>query len=105
MWRTVLPSRNTIAFALIVASAIFSLLALTAKPSGLHSNPPELRANNHTLSLTLLAATRSDGKDSFYFNGQPNAPTLRLPPGDQLKITLHRLVRTEREKCFVFESA
>jgi hypothetical protein len=25
--------------------------------------------------------------DSFYFNGQPNAPTLRLSPGDQLKIT------------------
>jgi len=102
MRRTVRPSRNTIAFALIVASAIFSLLALTAKPSGLHSNPPELRANNHTLSLTLLAATRSDGKDSFYFNGQPNAPTLRLPPGDQLKITyVNELPSQPHESCAI----
>jgi suppressor of ftsI len=102
MWRTVLPSRNTIAFALIVASAIFSLLALTAKPSGLRSNPPELRANNHTLSLTLHAATRSDGKDSFYFNGQPNAPTLRLPPGDQLKITyVNELPSQPHESCAI----
>jgi len=102
MWRTVLPSRNAIAFAPIVASAIFSLLALTAKPSGLRSNPPELRANNHTLSLTLHAATRSDGKDSFYFNGQPNAPTLRLPPGDQLKITyVNELPSQPHESCAI----
>ena len=102
MSRTVLPSRNTIALALIAASAIFSLLALTAKPSGLRSNPPELRANNHTLSLTLHAATRSDGKDSFYFNGQPNAPTLRLSPGDQLKITyVNELPSQPHESCAI----
>ena len=68
MLRTALPTRNAIAAFLIAASAFFSLLALTAKPSGVRSNPPELRVKNHTLSLTLRAATRSDGKDSFYFN-------------------------------------
>jgi FtsP/CotA-like multicopper oxidase with cupredoxin domain len=48
---------------------------------------PELRAKDHALSLTLHAAITGDGRTSFYFNGQPTAPTLRLSPGDQLKIT------------------
>jgi FtsP/CotA-like multicopper oxidase with cupredoxin domain len=102
MSRTALPSRNAVAAFLFVASAFFSLLALTAKPSGLRSKPPELHAKNHTLSLTLRAATRSDGKDSFYFNGQPNAPTLRLSPGDQLKITyINDLPTQPMESCAI----
>src|SRR5260370_24598603 len=71
----------------IVAAAVFCSLELKGKPPGLLSNPLELRAKHHTLSLTLHAALASDGKNSFYFNGQPNAPTLRLSPGDQLNIT------------------
>ena len=99
---TALPSRNAIAAFLIAASAFFSLLALTATPSGVRSNAPELRAQNHTLSLALHAATRSDGKDSFYFNGQPNAPTLRLSPGDQLKITyVNELPTHPVESCAI----
>jgi suppressor of ftsI len=69
-----------------VAAAVFCSLELTGKPPAVLSNPLELRAKNHTLSLTLHAAIASDGKNSFYFDGQPNAPTLRLSPGDQLKI-------------------
>jgi FtsP/CotA-like multicopper oxidase with cupredoxin domain len=66
------------------------------------STPPELRAKNHTLSLTLHAAIASDGKNSFYFNGQPNAPTLRLSPGDQLKITyINDLPVKPRESCSI----
>jgi FtsP/CotA-like multicopper oxidase with cupredoxin domain len=102
MFRTALPTRNAIAAFLIVASVFFSLLALTAKPSGVRSNPPELRAKDHTLSLTLHAAARSDGTDSFYFNGQPNAPTLRLSPGDQLKITyVNELPTHPLESCAI----
>jgi hypothetical protein len=71
----------------IVAAVVFCSVQLARIPLGSLSNPPELRAKNHTLSLTLHAAIASDGKNSFYFNGQPNAPTLRLSPGDQLKIT------------------
>src|SRR6266436_1671879 len=64
------------------------------------STPPELRAKGHTLSLTLHAAIASDGKNSFYFNGQPNAPTLRLSPGDQLKITyVNDLPDKPHESC------
>src|SRR5437016_13945605 len=76
-----------IAILAIVAAAVFCSAQLKGKPPGLLSNPPELRAKHHTLSLTLHAGIASDGRNSFYFNGQPNAPTLRLSQGDQLKIT------------------
>src|SRR6266851_1009067 len=71
----------------IMAVAAFYLLELAASPSGRLSNPPELRAQDHMLSLTLRAGIASDGKNSFFFNGKRNAPTLRLSPGDQLQIT------------------
>src|SRR6266704_6106925 len=84
----------------IVAAAVFCSLELKGKPQGRISNPPELRAKHHTLSLTLHAAIASDGKNSFYFNGQPNAPTLRLSPGDQLKITyVNDLPDKPHESC------
>jgi suppressor of ftsI len=70
----------------VVVVAAFCSLRLTGKPPAVLSNPLELRAKKHTLSMTLHAAIASDGKNSFYFDGQPNAPTLRLSPGDQLKI-------------------
>ena len=71
----------------LVAGVVICSLEISGKPPALLPTPPELRAKGHTLSLTLHAASASDGKNSFYFNGQPNAPTLRLSPGDQLKIT------------------
>src|SRR5229473_85046 len=86
----------------MAAFAVFCALALVGKPPSLLPNPPELRAKGHTLSLTLHAATTSEGKNSFYFNGQPNAPTLRLSPGDQLKITyINDLPTKPRESCAI----
>jgi hypothetical protein len=79
--------RTAIPAIAIVASVVFCSLLLTGKPPGLLSNPPGLRAKNHTLSLTLHAAIASDGRNSFYFNRRPIAPTLRVSPGDQLKST------------------
>src|SRR6266853_5495561 len=81
-----LASLPRIAAIAIAAAAVFCLFELSAKPPGMLSNPPGLRAKNHTLSLTLHAGITKGGKNSFYFAGQPNAPTLRLSPGDQLKI-------------------
>src|SRR5947209_5655124 len=87
--------------AVMVAVAFFSL-QLKGKPPGLLSNPLELHAKHHTLSLTLHAAITSDGRNSFYFNGQPNAPTLRLSPGDQLKITyVNDLPAKATETCAI----
>src|SRR5579863_7289665 len=77
-------------------------LAMTEMPAQLLSNPLELRAKGHTLSLTLHAAITSDGKDSFFFNGQSSAPTLRLSPGDQLKITyINDLPTKLQEPCLI----
>src|SRR5712672_1846119 len=95
-----LPSVPRIAAAAIAAAAVFCLLELSGKPPGMLSNPPELRSKNHTLSLTLQAGITKSGKNSFYFDGRPNAPTLRLSPGDQLKITyINDLPTKAKESC------
>ena len=102
MARTASALRTVVPAIAIVASVVFWSFELSGKPPSLLLNPPELRAKNHTLSLTLHAAIASDGKNSFYFNGQPNAPTLRLSPGDQLKITyINDLPTKPRESCAI----
>jgi suppressor of ftsI len=85
----------------MIAFGAFCLLERTGKPAGLLSNSPELRAKDGTLSLTLHAAVAS-GKNSFYFDGQPVAPTLRLSPGDQLKINyINDLPAEPQESCAI----
>src|ERR1700682_6776698 len=92
--------RTAIPALAIGASVVLCSLEMTGKPPGLLSKPPELRAKDHTLSLTLHAGIASDGKNSFYVNGEPNAPTLRLSPGDQLTITyVNDLPAKPPEKC------
>src|SRR6202035_1768290 len=86
----------------IAAAATFCLFELAGNPAGQFLNPPEVHAKHHTLSLTLRAAVASDGKNSFYFDGQPIAPTLRLSPGDQLKITyINDLPSKPKETCAI----
>jgi len=95
-------ARIAVAVIAIAAAAVFCLLELVAKPSGQFPNPPELRAKHHTLSFTLHAGITKDGKNSFYFDGQPNAPTLRLSPGDQLKINyINELPAKPQESCAI----
>jgi suppressor of ftsI len=94
--------RSTIIPVVIAAFVVFCLIKLMGKPSGLLPEPPELRGKDHTLSLTLHAGVTPEGKDSFYFSGQPNAPTLRVAPGDQLKITyINDLPVKPRESCAI----
>src|SRR5246127_2266489 len=97
------PFRRIAAAAMaIMGAAVFYLLELAGSPSDTLSNPPELRAQNHILSLTLRAAMHSDGKNSFFFNGQPNPPMLRLSPGDQLRITyVNDLPAKASESCAI----
>src|SRR5467141_1943477 len=107
LWKLSMPRlasvpRIAAAAIAVVAAAVFCSLELTGKPPGRISNPPELHAIDHTLLLTLHAAIASDGKNSFYFDGQPNAPTLRLSPGDQLKITyINDLPTKAKESCAI----
>jgi suppressor of ftsI len=91
---------SRITAAAIAAAAVFCSLELAGNPSGQFPNPPELRAKRHTLSFTLHAGITKDGKNSFYFDGQPNAPTLRLSPEDQLKINyINDLPAKPQESC------
>src|SRR5712692_1932921 len=86
----------------IAAAAVFCQLELAGNPSGQFPNPPELRAKHRTLSFTLHAGITKGGKSSFYFDGQPNAPTLRLSPGDQLKINyINDLPAKPKESCAI----
>src|SRR6267154_1229127 len=86
----------------IAAAAVFCSLELSENPSGQFPNPPQLLAKHHTLSFTLHAGITKDGKNSFYFDGQPNAPTLRLSPGDQLKINyINDLPAKPQESCAI----
>src|SRR5260370_1089585 len=86
----------------IVAAAVFCSLELSGNPSGQFPNPPQLLAKHHTLSFTLHAGVTKDGKNSFYFDGQPIAPTLRLSPGDQLKINyINDLPARPQETCAI----
>ena len=85
-----------------LAIALFCSIKLIGSSEASLPNPPELRASNHALSLTLHAGVTPEGKDSFYFNGEPIAPTLRLAPGDQLKITyINNLPAQAKESCAI----
>src|SRR6202140_1341284 len=102
MSRTEPLLRTAIPAIAIIVTGVVCTLGMTAPTSDLLSTPPELHAKHHTLSLTLRAAVGSDGKNSFYFDGQPNAPTLRLSPGDELKITyINDLPTKAQETCAI----
>src|SRR3979490_1226658 len=95
-----LPVRQILFLVASLALASLCVLAITGLRRTHARTTPGLSPKTHTLSLTLPAAITSDGKDSFYFNGQPNAPTLRLSPGDQLKITyINDLPSKPQESC------
>jgi suppressor of ftsI len=96
------PVKRILVLAAAGALAFLCALAVIGVRRTHARTTPDLSAKNHTLSLTLHAGITSDGKDSFYFNGQPNAPTLRLSPGDQLKINyINDLPSKPQEKCLI----
>jgi suppressor of ftsI len=102
MSRTTPSLRTAIPSVAIIVTGVVCTLGMTGNPSDSLPSPTEVHAKHHTLSLTLHAAVTSDGKNSFYFDGQPNAPTLRLSPGDQLKITyINDLPTKPKETCAI----
>ncbi len=65
------------------------------------SEPPQVRAHNHVVSLTLQAVNEN-GRDAFAFNGARVAPVIRASPGDVLKITyINDLPAKSSETCAV----
>src|SRR5258708_4630169 len=64
-------------------------------------DPPQVRAKNHLVSLTLHAVNEN-GRDTFAFNGASVAPVIRASPGDLLKITyINDLPARSSETCAV----
>jgi FtsP/CotA-like multicopper oxidase with cupredoxin domain len=63
--------------------------------------PPQVRAKNQVVALTLHAV-HQDGRDAFAFNGTTSAPLLRIFPGDTLRINYaNDLPAKSRESCAV----
>jgi len=63
--------------------------------------PPQVRAKNHVVSLTLHAVNEN-GRDAFAFYGGRVAPVIRASPGDVIKITyINDLPRKSTETCAV----
>jgi FtsP/CotA-like multicopper oxidase with cupredoxin domain len=63
--------------------------------------PPQVRAQDHVVSLTLHAVNEN-GRDAFAFNGGTVAPVIRASPGDVLKITyINDLPAKSSETCAV----
>src|ERR1700747_2073384 len=63
--------------------------------------PPQVRAKNHVVSVTLHAVNEN-GRDAFAFNGATVAPVIRASPGDILQITyINDLPAKSAETCAV----
>jgi suppressor of ftsI len=63
--------------------------------------PPQVRAKNHVVSVTLHAVNEN-GRDVFAFNGATVAPVIRASPGDVLQITyINDLPAKSAETCAV----
>ena len=95
-------ARGAAGVAVIAASFISCSPDVSANQKSRHLKPAEVRARNHSLSLTLRAELGSDGRSSFSFNGQLEPPILRVSPGDHLNITyVNSLPAKSRESCAI----
>jgi len=80
---------------------VVSLSAFSCAQSVSLPQPPQVRAKNHVVSVTLHAVNEN-GKDAFAFNGKTVAPVIRASPGDILKITyINELPSKSTESCAV----
>src|SRR5207249_9010486 len=85
---------------LLMATQIFLAAVGWAQAISL-PEPPQVRAKNHVVSLTLHAVNEN-GRDAFAFNGTSVAPVIRASPGDVLKIAyVNDLPAKSSETCAV----
>ena len=86
----------------LLAMAAVCVHQLTKESQYRRPATPDLWARGHSLSLILRAAIDRNGRSAFSFNGQNQAPTLHLFPGDQLKITyVNHLPTIANEPCAI----
>src|SRR5437588_9104694 len=85
---------------LLIAAEI-SLAVLSCAQIAEGPEPPQVRATNHVVSLTLHAVNEN-GRVAFRFEGAVVAPVIRASPGDVLKITyINDLPPKSSETCAV----
>jgi suppressor of ftsI len=85
---------------LLIAAQV-TLVALSCAQAVEGPQPPQVRAKNHVVSLTLHAVNQN-GRDAFRFEGAVVAPVIRASPGDVLKITyINDLPPKSPETCAV----
>jgi suppressor of ftsI len=86
---------------LLIVSAQIFLAALGWAQTVSLPDPPQVRAKNHVVSLTLHAVNEN-GRDAFAFDGGKVAPVIRASPGDVLRITyINDLPAKSQESCAV----
>src|ERR1700726_1934113 len=86
--------------ALLIAAQIL-LTTFAFAQSGSLPEPPQVRAENHVVSLTLHAVNEN-GRDAFAFDGGKGAPLIRASPGDVVKIAYRNdLPAKSSEPCAV----
>jgi len=87
--------------ALVLIGAQIFLPAVSHAQTIALPEPPQVRAKNHVVSLTLHAVNEN-GRDAFAFDGANIAPVIRASPGDVLKITyVNDLPTKSTETCAV----
>lgn len=91
----------------LVQLCVFSLAAMAIslfiEPRGVEQQQlPQVRAENHSINMTLRAVKDAAGHDSFSFSGQTVAPVIRVSPGDTLNIAyINDLPRPTGERCSI----
>lgn len=77
------------------------LLAYSSAQTALVPEPPQVRAKDHVVSLTL-DAVNENGRDAFAYAGKTVAPIIRSSPGDTLSINyVNNLPTKSEETCAV----
>jgi len=75
-----------------IGTRVFALFAATLTCGACGGRPvplpdsPVVRSRDRVATMTLTAMRGADGRDAFVFDGRDVAPTIRIAPGDTLKI-------------------
>ena len=92
----------SIRYSTCVAALCFVAIGVSGDAAHPVPSPPEVRSQNHVASLTLHAALNTDGRDAFVYEGKSIAPTIRISPGDTLKIDyVNDLPAHSKESCAI----
>ena len=92
----------SIRYSTCVAALCFVAIGVSGDAEHPVPSPPEVRSQNRVASLTLHAALNTDGRDAFVYEGKSIAPTIRISPGDTLKIDyVNDLPAHSKESCAI----